>query len=152
VRTPTRARVRKARRGNAPVAGDIAGLGADAYDWWMHPETRTRGNALLTATSALPFVPRWLGRLKDLGDYTRAYVQEDVILPLNQAATRNARGRRANCERRGDKPRSSAKHPYDGTPVDDPVGLALRWHGARRADATPIRRAPRDRGRGGTPI
>jgi hypothetical protein len=40
-----------------PVAGDIAGLAADAAMYATRPEERTLGNAALTLAGVLPFVP-----------------------------------------------------------------------------------------------
>lgn len=40
-----------------PGAGDAIGIGADLYRYATDPESRTWGNAALTAAGALPFVP-----------------------------------------------------------------------------------------------
>lgn len=56
-----------------PVAGDVAGLLADAAMYAAKPEERTWGNVGLTALGVLPFVPSGAGKVGDkIGDLLRS--------------------------------------------------------------------------------
>lgn len=47
-----------------PIAGDIAGLAADANMFWNDPESRTLGNFALSGLGVLPWIPNASGALR----------------------------------------------------------------------------------------
>ncbi len=65
-----------------PVAGDLAGLGVDAYRYATQPESRNWMNYGLSAVGALPFVPP-LGTVRRVGGWFGRLQPDD--LPLTGA-------------------------------------------------------------------
>jgi hypothetical protein len=70
-----------------PVLGDVVGLGADAYDWYQHPDNRTLGNALLVGAGVLPFVPPVAAAGRQVGN---AMLDAMTTVPGSPSAQRGA--------------------------------------------------------------
>jgi hypothetical protein len=69
-----------------PGVGDAAGLANDIRHYVNDPESRTWGNAALTAVGALPFVPPAMGMTKAL----KGAVSDDLIYAIKSQDNPNA--------------------------------------------------------------
>jgi hypothetical protein len=109
-----------------PVLGDLAGLGADAYDWVTNPESRNSSNAMLIGMGVLPGVPPLAAagrKAKTAAEEAHEVARQNAVaklgLPEDNTAMDRARAMGFNIDR---PMYHSTKNEFDAFSLDPPKG------------------------------
>lgn len=128
-----------------PVLGDVAGLANDLRHYATEPESRTLGNAALTALGVLPFIPAMAGVVRGVDTASaasRADAAKGIRLGSDPAAAELDISTPARMARAREMGFDVGRPVYHGTAADIPAfdvsrtgDIGVHFGSAEQADA-----------------